>query len=113
MQNQTDVVLVSVSVPDETLAQALSEHALQARLAACCQTLGPMRSMYRWQGRVEAATEFLLLLKTRRQHLESLEALLQEHHPYDVPEILVTPLQGGHGPYLEWVSRETMRSADD
>jgi periplasmic divalent cation tolerance protein len=109
MQLHTDVVLVSVAVPDEPLAQDLSRRLLQERLAACCQILGPMRSLYRWQGAIESATEFLLLLKTRQPHLVELEELVRKHHPYDVPEILVTPLQGGHDPYLEWVSRETTR----
>lgn len=110
MRNAKEAVLVTVSFPEESQALALAEKALQQRQAACCQTIGPVRSQYRWQGQIESASEWLLLLKTHRIHLEALEVLIVENHPYEVPEILVTAVEAGHAAYLDWVDQEATGS---
>ena len=107
MQNATDAVMVYVSVPDETLASEIAVHLLEHGQVACCQTVGPMHSQYRWQGKIVAASEYLLLLKTQRQQLAALESAIQQMHPYDVPEIVVTTISAGHAPYLDWLRQET------
>ena len=107
MQTEKEAVLVTVSVPEESLAAALAEALLQERRAACCQTLGPIRSQYRWQGKVESASEWLLVVKTQRQHLAALESIVVDRHPYEVPEIVVTAIEAGHAAYLDWIRQET------
>jgi periplasmic divalent cation tolerance protein len=109
MRSAKEAVLVTVAVPDVALASALAERALRERRAACCQTLGPMKSQYHWQGRIQSSQEWLLLLKTQRSLLPALEAILLEMHPYEVPEILVIPIEAGHAAYLDWLRQETTR----
>lgn len=77
---------------------------MESRLAACAQVIGPISSHYRWKGELEHASEHLLLVKTTVQRAADATAAIVEAHPYDVPEVLVTPVVGGHRPYLEWVT---------
>ena len=100
------VVLALVSCPDEETALAIARAMVGERLAACVNVTGRVRSVYRWQGAVEEADERLLVVKLRADRLEPLAARLVELHPYDVPELLVFPVERGLGPYLEWVRSE-------
>jgi periplasmic divalent cation tolerance protein len=81
---------------------------VEERLAACCSILPSVRSVYRWKGAVERADECLLLCKTRRDLFDALKARVLERHSYEVPEIFITPVVGGYGPYLDWLAEETL-----
>jgi periplasmic divalent cation tolerance protein len=69
-------------------------------LAAC-------RSIYRWQGGVETATEIPLLIKTTAANYPRVEEIVRAQHPYDVPELIATPITHGLPAYLDWVAKET------
>ncbi len=107
MRKTTDALMVYVSVPDAALAAEIATQVLERRQAACCQTIGPIRSQYRWQGKIETTSEVLLLLKTQREQLSALESTIVQMHPYEVPEIVVTKIDLGHAPYLDWLRQET------
>jgi periplasmic divalent cation tolerance protein len=96
------VVLTTTETPQqaEQLAQALVESAL----AACVQILPPMTSIYRWEGRVERATENLLLIKTLREKYSDVETAIKTHHPYQTPEIMALPVEAGSAEYLSWLA---------
>jgi periplasmic divalent cation tolerance protein len=98
-----EVLQVTVTIDGKDGARALARSAVEARLAACAQVFGPIHSTYWWQGAVESAQEWGVLFKTTPQRYAALEAHLREHHPYDVPEIVCTPLTGGNPDYLTWV----------
>lgn len=68
------------------------------------QIVGPIESHYRWKGSIERSTEHLLLVKTRGDRAADATAAIVESHPYEVPEVLVTPVLGGHDPYVAWVT---------
>jgi periplasmic divalent cation tolerance protein len=87
----------------EPLARALVEE----RLAACVNILPILASVYRWQDRIEREGELLLVIKTRREKIEALEAAIVARHPYEVPEIIVLPIEAGHAPYLAWIDECT------
>ena len=99
------VVLMTAGSADEAtrLAQAL----VGERLAACVNVVGPIRSIYRWQGKVEDSTEHLLIAKTRAELVERLAARVRELHSYQVPEVLALPVHYGWPPYLEWLAQES------
>ncbi|MBX9814469.1 MAG: divalent-cation tolerance protein CutA [Sphingomonas sp.] len=84
-------------------AARLAGALVERRLAACVQAL-PIDSWYRWEGKVEQAAEVLLLIKTTRARASEVEACLVALHGYDVPEIIVLPVEDGLGGYLDWVS---------
>ncbi len=102
-----DVILVFCTCPDDDTAQALAQHLVERRLAACVNLLPPMRSVYRWQGQIEQSQEVQLLIKTCGDRLQALSAAITEQHPYDVPEILAVSASAGLPPYLDWIRAQT------
>lgn len=99
-------LIVTTTVAEEKLAVKLAELITAARLAACVQ-FWPIRSVYWWQGKMEANGEFILQCKTRAPLASALQEFIRSHHPYEVPEIIVTPIIQGHPPYLNWIEQET------
>jgi periplasmic divalent cation tolerance protein len=73
-------------------------------ICACVNVVPGLRSIYRWQGKLCDDREQLLILKLPRSSLKALARRLPELHPYEVPELVVLPVVGGHRPYLEWVA---------
>lgn len=102
-----DVIAVLTNAPDEALARHIGAALVEQKLAACVNILGACESVYRWQGKVESAREIPLLIKTTRGRYADLEAALLKLHPYDVPEIIVLPIEAGLPAYLDWVRAET------
>ncbi len=96
------VVLTTVEKTEdgERLARLLVEHGL----AACVQVLPPITSIYRWQGKIEQASEILLLIKTTRTAYQRLEAAIKQNHPYQTPEIVALPIEAGSNDYLSWLA---------
>jgi len=86
----------------EKIAQAL----LNKRLAACIQIIGPITSLYWWEEKIEKATEYLLLIKTKKNLYKKLEKAIIEVHHYKVPEIIANPVTGGNPEYLKWLDQE-------
>lgn len=99
----TDVVVVTVSVPDEALADRIADVLVAEGSAACVKRSGPVRSVYRWQGGVEHDEEWLLSCVTTTGCIQSLAARVRQLHPYEVPEIIATPVSAGDRDYLDWV----------
>lgn len=100
-------LLVLTTLPDRDSAEALAAHLVEARLAACVSIQGPCRSLYRWQGAVEAAEEVPLLIKTAADRYDALAAAIGERHPYDLPELIALPITTGSAAYLAWIAGET------
>ena len=75
----------------------------------CVNVVGPIRSIYRWQGAVEDADEHLLIIKARAADLAALEARVRALHSYDVPEVLALPVTAGSEDYLAWLAGATDR----
>jgi len=104
MKSAASVVIVLVTAPETKTARRLAQAALQARAAACANLLPGVRSLYWWAGKIESASEVLILFKTARSHLARLEKIITELHPYDTPEFLVLSPRGGSRRYLRWIA---------
>jgi periplasmic divalent cation tolerance protein len=101
----TDKIVVLVTCASVGQARKIARALVAARLAACGNVIeAPMRSIYRWKGKVESAKEFLLVLKTSRKRFAALDRAVRSLHTYDVPEIIALPILGGSRDYLKWVS---------
>ncbi len=87
-------------------ARAFARELVERRLAACVQ-LAPLASVYRWRGRVEAARELLLSIKTTAACVAALERHVRAAHPYDTPELVVLAPQHVEARYLAWLRAET------
>ncbi len=100
-------VLVITNLPNREAAVRLGEKLIESGVAACVNVLAPCRSIYHWQGKTESADEFPMLIKTVTARYHAVEALIREHHPYELPEIIQVPITGGLPDYLDWVEKET------
>lgn len=99
------VVEVRTTVSTRDQAEQLARGVIEARLAACVQVTGPVTSHFRWRGALEHAEEWSCSFKTTRTRWPDLARHLHEHHPYDLPEIVMLPLAGSDE-YLGWVAGE-------
>ncbi len=103
-----DLVILYTTWPDAETAEACGRAAVQARLAACANLLAPLRSIYRWEGALQAETETPMLLKTTAEAAERLKDFVLQRHPYEVPCVLalaVDPAKS-HAAYLQWARGE-------
>ncbi len=97
------MVLVTCGSAKE--ARRIARALVEKRLAACGNILeAPVRSIYRWKGKVETAKEYLLLIKTSRRRFKALQDEVKRLHSYDVPEIIALPIASGSPEYLKWIS---------
>jgi periplasmic divalent cation tolerance protein len=97
-------VVVLVTCGSRAEAQRIAQKIVARRLAACANILEmPVRSTYRWKGKVEKAQEFLLIIKTSAERLAALEGEVHRLHSYDVPEFIALPIVAGSPRYLAWL----------
>jgi periplasmic divalent cation tolerance protein len=87
-------------------AEQIAAELVSRRLAGCVQIIGPIVSTYRWQGHTETSEEWLCTIKTGREQLAAIQKVIEEIHPYDVPELIATPIVGGSETYLGWLKEQ-------
>jgi periplasmic divalent cation tolerance protein len=103
MRQSAQFCIVLVTAPDLRAARLLARAALEARLAACANLVPGVESHYWWRGKIERGGEVLLIFKTTRRRLATLEKLILAKHPYETPEFLVLTIKAGTERYLDWL----------
>jgi Uncharacterized protein involved in tolerance to divalent cations len=104
MSNEVEV---RVTTDNRQEADGIASAVVSRRLAACAQVVAQISSAYWWEGEVQQAEEWLLLMKTTADRFDDLAACVRELHSYEVPEIVAVPIVQGTPDYLEWIRRET------
>lgn len=102
----TDKIVVLSTCGAEDEANRIARRLIERKLAACVSVLAGARSFYRWQGTVENAQEWLLIIKSSRAMFEQLRAGIEELHSYEVPEIVAIPIADGSADYMNWLQGE-------
>lgn len=100
-------IMAYVTCPSVQVAKAIATKAVQNKVAACGNIIPGMISVYEWQGKIEEEQEVSLILKSQSHLSEDLIKLVKENHPYDVPCILVLPVQTGNSDFLTWLKEQT------
>ena len=103
----TEVRLLLTTWPDETAAREAARHWLADGLVACVNILPRMSSLYVWQGELNEGHEHQMLLKTASHRVDALTQAIVQAHPYECPEILQIPVEGGFEDYLNWITGNT------
>jgi periplasmic divalent cation tolerance protein len=103
----TEYLQVQTTTDSRAEAMELAHDAVAARLAACAQVAGPIASTYWWEGEIERAEEWLIMLKLPADRYDALAEFLTERHSYDEPEITATDIVAGSAGYLTWIAEET------
>jgi periplasmic divalent cation tolerance protein len=99
----SEIIQVTTAVGSREEAEQIATALVEQRLAGCVQIVGPVRSVYRWQGAVEQGDEWLCLAKTSRDAYAEVEAAIRELHSYECPEVIATPIVAGSEAYLDWL----------
>jgi periplasmic divalent cation tolerance protein len=100
-----DFVTVTTTTDDRGVADVIARAAIERRVGACARIL-TAESVYRWQGEICVAAEFVVEIKTTADRAPDVEALIRQLHAYELPEIVIHPIVGGSQAYLEWLSGE-------
>src|SRR6185312_16308953 len=95
---------VTTTTGTRDVAERIAVELVDRRLAACVQVSGPIRSTYRWQGKIESAEEWTCTAKSGREQMDGIREVLKRLHPYEVPELVATPIVDGSEAYLKWLS---------
>ena len=95
--------LVLTTADSEELAQRLATALVERRLAACVNIVAPVRSVYRWKGKIVSDEERLLLIKTSAERFRELREVIRELHSYEVPEVIALRIEDGDEAYLKWL----------
>ena len=105
MMSNARIILTTAGSKEEAgkIAHALVER----RLAACVNIVPQIASVYRWQGKVETATEWLLLIKTQSESFKRVCAAIKELHSYELPECVMLEVAAGSSEYLNWIAENT------
>lgn len=103
----TNARIVLTTTGSQEEAGKIAHALVERRLAACVNIVPTVKSVYRWQGKVETATEWLLLIKTQAGLFERVRAAVKELHSYDLPECVMLDVTAGSQEYLNWVAKNT------
>ena len=101
-------LLVLTNLPDRAAAERLAEELVHKNLAACVNIVPQIESVYRWQGKMETAQEWLLLIKTQAELFERVRDAVKELHSYELPECVMLEVSAGSQEYLDWIVENTV-----
>lgn len=100
----TDFIQVLTTLEKKDDAEKIARALVEKRIAACVQIIGPLTSFFQWQGKLDSAQEYLCVIKSRNDLFQEMETIIKSMHPYEVPEILATPITKGNKDYLSWLA---------
>lgn len=104
-----EYIQVLTTAGEKKDAERIAKAMVEKRLAGCVQILGPITSTYWWKGNIEKTEEWLCLIKSKKAVYEKLEEAIKKIHPYQLPEIIATPIISGGKEYLRWLGDEVKK----
>jgi periplasmic divalent cation tolerance protein len=96
-------LIIFCTCPNKDIAEQIARLLVTSNKAACVNILPGITSIYQWEGQIESAEEYLLLIKTHKNNYPAIETDLRNHHPYKLPEIIAVPIEHGLPEYLHWI----------
>ena len=102
-----DIIVVNCTVPDKKIAKEITKILMKHKLAACVSMVENIKSIFSWDGEVCEEKEVLMMIKTRRANYGKIKLVIEDVHPYTVPEIIALPIVDCSEDYLKWLIKET------
>lgn len=96
-------IVIFITTPNKKEARRIAKVLLKARLIACVNIIGNVKSLFWWQGKINNAKEALLVIKSKRSKLAAIIKQVKSVHSYQLPEIIAIPVMGGEKKYLSWI----------
>ncbi len=100
----TQLIVTLCTCPDKDTAEKIARLLVEGALAACVNIVPNITSVYSWQGQIESADEYLLIIKAPASGYTAIEAAIRAQHPYELPEIIAVPVQYALPEYLNWIN---------
>ena len=104
--DRSNTLVAFCTCPSASVAEQLARLVVEQRAAACVNIIPGIRSVYRWQGQITVDEECLLLIKTTDVGFTELTALINEAHPYELPEVIAVTIEQGLPAYLKWIEEQ-------
>ena len=111
-RNSSPHILIYITCGSEENALQIATTLVQEQLAACVNILSNIQSIYRWQGKLETTSEYLLIIKSRNEVFDALRERVCNLHHYELPEIIAVPIVAGLEPYLNWITESVTHHAE-
>lgn len=102
-----DIIVINCTVPDKKVAKEITKVLMKHKLAACVSMVDKVHSIFSWDGDICEEKEVLMMIKTRRANYGKIKLVIEELHPYTVPEIIALPIVDCSEDYLKWLVKET------
>ncbi len=102
-----DIIVIYCTVPDKKIAKNITKVLLKHKLAACVSMVDKVQSTFSWEGEICEEKEVLLMIKTRRANYGKIKLVIEDVHPYNVPEVIALPVVDCSENYLKWIASET------
>lgn len=102
-----DIIVVYCTVPEKKIAKEITKILMKHKLAACVSIVDKVQSVFSWDGEICEEKEFLMMIKTRRANYGKIKLVIEDIHPYNVPEIIALPIVDCSEDYLKWLVKET------
>ena len=99
----SEFIIVFSTFPNFEQAKKAADSILLRKVAACCNIVNEINSIFWWQNKIEETEEVLLMAKTKMSLFENLKSVIRDNHSYDVPEIIAIPIVAGYDEYLNWI----------
>ncbi len=101
------VIQITTTINSREAAEKIGRQLVAKRLAACAQIVGPIKSIYRWKGKVEETDEWQCIIKSTSSHYKKIEEGIKNLHPYELPEIITVKIDDALPGYADWIREET------
>ena len=102
-----DIIVIYCTVPDKKTAEKIAQVLVKEKLAACVSVVDKVQSFFSWEGNLCNEKELLLMIKTKRTNYDKIRFMIEEQHPYNVPEIIALPVVNCSEEYMRWLVHET------
>ena len=102
-----DIIVIYCTVPNKKTAEKIAQILVKEKLAACVSVVDKVQSFFSWEGNLCNEKELLLIIKTKRTNYDKIRFMIEEQHPYNVPEIIALPVVNCSEEYMRWLVHET------
>jgi periplasmic divalent cation tolerance protein len=102
-----NIIQIVTTMGDKDEAEKIGRYLVEKRLASCAQIVGPIKSIYRWKGKVEEAEEWQCIIKSRKSYYRKIEEEIRRLHSYELPEITASEFDQALKEYADWIIKET------
>ena len=100
-------IIVQTSTNKKHIVEKISSSLLMTNLAACVNIIYPVHSQYKYHGNLKADVEYILNIKTKRDHYDKIQKIIEELHNYETPEIISIEISQGEKSFFKWIDNET------